>query len=640
MLVEALLDRCRRALGDPALVSTFLLRWQRYEPELSTALEAVYPERASEVLDRILDLALAATAARPQDLRVLDEARLLTPDWLQKPDMVGYVAYADRFAGSLRGIEDHLDHLDDLGVRYLHLMPLLKPRPGENDGGYAVMDYRTVREDLGTMGDLERLTAKLREHRISLVVDLVLNHVAKEHEWARRATAGEQRYRNYFFIHPDRAEPDAYEQTLPEVFPDFAPGNFTWDDELDGWVWTTFNSYQWDVNWANPDVFCEFLDVILMLANRGVEVVRLDAIAFIWKQLGTTCQNLPQVHDLTQALRAACRIVAPALAFKAEAIVGPDDLIDYLGTHSHHGKISDMAYHNSLMVQLWSSLASRDTRLMEAALGRFGAKPTNTTWGTYVRCHDDIGWAITDEDAAAVGLDGFWHRSFLSDFYSGQHEGSFARGLVFQANPATGDRRISGTLASLAGLEAALQTGDQQRVWDAVDRINLLHAAILGFGGIPLIFMGDEFALLNDHGFAEDPAHAGDNRWAHRPQMPWALAEGVRNHGDQPAGWVHQALRHMVRVRGRTVQLHAATESRVLPSPDPRILLLVREHPEGTMVQLYNFSEQDVHIPMGTVRDQLGDTAVELLGGHDYDLRPPTLTVPRLGAMWFTTSHP
>ena len=631
-------DRRRRiteVLGDTAPATSFELRWQRWAPGLERSLRAVYGERTDELMERLLDLMLAAAGARPQELRILDEQRLLQPDWLQRPEMVGYVCYADRFGDDLMGVAEHLEHLTDLGVRYLHLMPLLKPRPGENDGGYAVMDYRTVREDLGTMDDLAELTDVLRGHGISLVMDLVLNHVAKEHEWAARARAGEQRYRDYFISFADRQLPDAYEQVLPEVFPDFAPGNFTWDDQLQAWVWTTFNDYQWDVNWANPDVFCEFLDIILFLANRGVEVVRLDAIAFIWKQLGTVCQNLPQVHDITEALRAAARIVAPALAFKAEAIVGPDDLVHYLGTGRHSGLVSDMAYHNSLMVQLWSSLASRDTRLMEVALSRFPAKPTNTTWGTYVRCHDDIGWAVTDEDAAAAGLDGFSHRRFLSDFYAGDFVGSFAKGLVFQHNPATGDRRISGSLASLAGLEHALGEGSRQDVWDAVDRINLLHAVVMGFGGIPLVYMGDELAMLNDDDFASDPTHAADNRWVHRPRMPWRQVEGVLDDPQHPGRWVHAALKHLVAVRRSTPQLHASVESRVLPSPDPRLLLLVREHPLGTMAQLYNFSADQVAVPMGTVRDQLGDEAVELIGGHRWDLRVPTLVVGRYRSLWF-----
>ena len=267
------------------------------------------------------------------------------------------------------------------------------------------------------------------------------------------------RYRDYFHVFTDEAVLDAYEQTLPEVFPDFAPGNFTWDDDLQGWVWTTFNEFQWDLNWANPSVLLEFAEIILGLANLGVEVLRLDAIAFLWKRLGTSCQNQPEVHAITQALRAVTRIAAPAVAFKAEAIVGPRDLVQYLGTGTHAGRVSDLAYHNSLMVQVWSMLAARNTVLARQALGRLPASPATGTWITYVRCHDDIGWAIDDRDAHAVGVTGHGHRAFLSDWYSGEFPDTWADGLVFQANPATGDRRISGTAASLRACRPARSRG-------------------------------------------------------------------------------------------------------------------------------------------------------------------------------------
>ena len=457
------------ALGLDALVGagglspdrrqTFALRLDRYWPDLEAAVTEVHPdpEVAGALLTRLVRAAAAAYAERPADLHQLDQRRLLTPDWLQQPGMFGYACYADRFAGDLKGVAKHLDHLEDLGVTYLHLMPLLQPREGDNDGGYAVQDYRAVRPDLGTTDDLRDLATTLRGQGISLVIDLVLNHVAREHDWAVRARAGEPAYRDYFHVFPDRDLPDPYERTLPEVFPDFAPGSFTWDDELEGWVWTTFNEWQWDLNWANPAVLAEFAEIILWLANLGVEVFRLDAIAFLWKRMGTTCQNQPEVHAITQALHALTRIAAPAVAFKAEAIVGPRDLVQYLGTGRHAGRVSDLAYHNSLMVQTWSMLATGNTILARHALGALPATPGTGTWITYARCHDDIGWAIDDSDAHAAGVTGPGHRHFLSDWYAGTFPGSWAEGLVFQANPETGDQRISGTAASLAGLTTERQ---------------------------------------------------------------------------------------------------------------------------------------------------------------------------------------
>ncbi len=345
----------------------FEARLERWLPDLREALQPLYVDH-EEVVQRLVGLAAAAYASRDDDLHRLDLKRSLEPDWFQRPGMVGYAAYADRFAGTLAGVADRASYLTGLGVGYLHLMPLLTPRPAPNDGGYAVQDFRSVRPDLGTVADLRALTERLRGDGISLCLDLVLNHVAREHEWAVRARAGEATYRDYFLVYPDRSMPDAFERTLPEVFPDFAPGSFTWDADLDGWVWTTFNDYQWDVNWANPDVLCEYADVILDLANHGVEVFRLDAIAFTWKRIGTSCQNQPEVHALTQALRTVARIACPAVVFKAEAIVGPQDLVAYLGQGTHHGKVSDLAYHNGLMVQIWSMLASQDARLAARAL--------------------------------------------------------------------------------------------------------------------------------------------------------------------------------------------------------------------------------------------------------------------------------
>jgi amylosucrase len=597
--------------GEPVADRTvFLARLERWWPDLLDGLTEAYGD-AGELSAEVVELAARRFVERPPELRLLDLRRHVEPDWFEKPSALGYAAYTDRFAGDLRGVIDRVPYLAELGVTYLHLMPLLQPRPRPNDGGYAVMDYRTVRPDLGTFDDVDALTHVLREHAVSLTTDLVLNHVAAEHEWARRARAGEERYRHYFHVFPDRTEPDAFERTLPEVFPDFAPGSFTWDAELEGWVWTTFNTWQWDLNWHNPDVFVEFADIVCFLANHGVECLRLDAIAFIWKRLGTDCQNQPEVHALTQALRAVARIACPALVFKAEAIVGPDQLVPYLGVGKHYGKVSDLAYHNSLMVQIWSALASRDTRLMTQALRQFPRKPPTTSWATYVRCHDDIGWAISDEDASAVGLDGHAHRVFLSDYYSGAFPGSEARGLVFQENPATGDRRISGTAASLAGLEVAVEDGDDPRRVDiAVRRLLLAHLVILGFGGLPLIYMGDEIALLNDYSFADDPEHSDDNRWVHRPRMPWDVVER-RHVAGTLEHQVWHGLRSAVRVRSGLVAMHASVEPDLLGTANPAVFAIARRHPAQTVVGLFNMTESHQWWPRqavpldGDLRDAL-----------------------------------
>ena len=609
----------------------FATRLQRYWPDLLTGLTGAYPDHAPEMANRLVEIAAQNFQRRPADLRLLDLRRHADPQWYQHQQMLGYATYADLFAGDLKGVADRVDYLAELGVTYLHLMPLLKPRPGQNDGGYAVMDYRAVRSDLGSIDDLRELATVLRSHGISLTLDLVLNHVAAEHQWAKNARTGDPFYRQYFHMFADRELPDAYERTLPEVFPDFAPGNFSYDEESHSWVWTTFNTWQWDLNWHNPEVFYEFADLILWLANLGVECLRLDAIAFIFKRMGTNCQNQPEVHAITQALRTVARIAAPALIFKAEAIVGPADLAPYLGVGKHAGKVSDLAYQNSLMVQIWSALAAKDTRLFCAAMNRFPAKPPTTVWGTYLRCHDDIGWAIDDGDAASVGLNGYEHRRFLADYYAGLYPMSDARGLVFQENLLTGDRRISGTAASLAGIEAALISGDDIHLDLAIRRYVLAHCLVLGFGGLPLIYMGDELGLRNYYDFVEEPDHADDNRWVHRPPMPWDLAD--RRHIEGTVEYrIWHRLRHVITVRSSLPSLDASVESEILDPVNPAVLVFLRRFSSQTMVGVYNMTTESQKLPRWVV--PLGNWAWDALT-DETPLTDGPLTLDGYQVRWF-----
>ncbi len=610
-------------MSDASLAARIDAVW----PDVVRPLRGLYGDRPDfdALLARLRAQVEAAHAERPGELRALDERRLMAPDWFQRSDMLGYVCYTDRFAGTLRDLPPRIDYLRDLGVTLLHLMPLFKPRPGPNDGGYAVADYRAVDERLGTIDDLRAAADALRERGISLALDLVCNHTAREHEWAAKARGGDPTYLAYFRTYPDRTQPDRWEATLPEVFPDFAPGNFTWNDECARWVWTTFNDYQWDLDYANPDVFAEMFAVICHLANLGVEVLRLDAVAFMWKRLGTNCQNQPEVHLILQAWRALTRIVAPGVILLAEAIVAPDDLIGYLGQGEGAGKECELAYHNVLMVSLWSALAERNATLLTHTLRAMPPIPPSAAWLTYARLHDDIGWAVTDENAGAVGLAGFDHRSFLSDFYSGAFPDSFARGAVFQANPQTGDRRISGSLASLAGLELALERDDDELAALAVRRIMLLHHLILTFGGIPLVYMGDEIGQRNDPAYAEDPELAADNRWLHRPRMDWAAA-GRRTDPATIEARIYQELQSLVRLRAETPALHAQAAALALWSDDSRVFTLLRSSARGDLLVLANVSHEVVEtaLPMhwGSVRDLVtGEEADSRITLGEYQVR-------------------
>ena len=620
-------QRLAQALAEDADLPALLDRYDRWAQDLWDGLEVVY--NANTLLPQIIDVIVKIHKSRSKELKQRDQERILRPDWFQDPNAIGYVCYTDLFAGDLQGIRKRINYLKGLGVTYLHLMPLLNPRPGNSDGGYAVMDYKSVRSDLGTMNDLAELATDLHDAGISLTLDLVLNHVAKEHEWAQKARNGEEKYQNYFYVFPDRKIPDEYEKSLPEIFPTFAPGNFTYYQDMQKWVWTTFNEFQWDVNWSNPNLFLEYVDIIGYLANQGTDCVRLDAIAFIWKRLGTNCQNQPEVHAITQALRAISKIVTPSLIYKAEAIVGPKDVVHYLGQGSHAGKVSDLAYHNSLMVQIWSALAARDGRLLDTALSRFAPVPTTSAWATYLRCHDDIGWAIDDADAAAAGINGGGHRNFCAEFYANEFEGSFARGVHFQSNPLTGDRRTSGSAASLIGIQRALENNDAADLSTAINRLICAYAIVFGFGGIPLLYMGDELGMLNDESYKLDPAKSDDNRWIHRPKMNWDLATDAAN-GVGIAGRVYKAIGNLITARKNLASLHASVTAETDTRNDGAILLIRRKHAAGLLTEIYNLTEKTQYLD--TYEVAFGDRT-EAISGRKMHFTGK-VAVPPYAAWW------
>jgi len=509
--------------------------------------------------------------------------------------MLGGVCYVDLYAGNLTGIREKIPYFKELGLTYLHLMPLFRAPEGENDGGYAISSYREVDPRLGSMAELAGLAQELRANGISLVVDFVFNHTSNEHTWALQARAGDPEYLDYYFTFADRVMPDAYESTLREIFPDEHPGAFTYFEDMQRWVWTTFHSYQWDLNYRNPAVFNAMAGELLALANAGVEVLRLDAVAFIWKQLGTSCENLPEAHQIIQAFNAAARIAAPALLFKSEAIVHPDDVVRYISTEE-----CQISYNPLLMALLWESLATRDVRLLDISLReRYKLKP-GCAWVNYVRVHDDIGWTFSDEDAARLGIDAYGHRRFLNDFYTGRFAGSFARGLPFQENPKTGDCRISGTCASLAGLEKALNEETEREVELAVRRILLIHAVILTAGGIPLIYLGDEFGTLNDYSYRNDPRKMNDSRWVHRPAADWQRMQR-RSDPQTIEGRVYQGLRRLITLR-KNCPAVADGLLQGMDTGSSRVLGYLRVHTGGQALVLANFSEQEQVIPANLLR--------------------------------------
>jgi amylosucrase len=449
-----------------------------------------------------------------------------------------------------------------------------------------VSSYRETNPALGTIDELRQIAQELRGAGISLVLDFIFNHTSDEHDWAMKARAGDERFRRYYRVFPDRTLPDQYERTLREIFPDQAPGSFTWNDDLQGWVWTTFYTFQWDLNYENPEVLTAMMGEMLFLANVGVEVLRLDAVAFVWKRMGTGSENLPEAHMIIRALNALVQIAAPGMLFKSEAIVHPDDVASYIDFNE-----CPISYNPTLMAMIWDALATRRVDVMTYAMQHRYPLPLDCVWVNYVRVHDDIGWSMADQDMAFFGISGYDHRQFLNKFYTGRFEGSFARGLGFGYNPKNQDLRIAGTAASLAGLEQALERDNPLYIEHALARLLMIHSLILAAGGIPLLYIGDEIATLNDYNYGDDPRKGADTRWVHRPVFDWERAE-LRHNVNTAQGKMFTGLSKMIAARKQTPTFNGI-ETHFFHTGSVHVFGFVRS---GAVLCLFNFSEHPQQI--------------------------------------------
>ncbi|MEN6491320.1 MAG: amylosucrase [Rectinema sp.] len=571
--------------------------------------------------------AFEAFKARPRWLKARDHALPPESGWYLAQDVVGAVCYVDRWAGNFRGIAERLPYLKELGIKYLHLMPFFKSPDSENDGGYAVSSYRETNPALGSMAELSALARLLAGEDISLVADFVFNHTSDEHDWALAAKSGSAAHRDFYLTFPDFREPEEYSRTLRDIFPESRRGSFTWNEEMKRWVWTTFHSYQWDLNYRNPAVFNAMAGEMLALANHGVAALRLDAVAFIWKEKGTPCENLPQAHTIIRAFQSVVRLACPSLLFKSEAIVHPDSIARYIDMHE-----CQLSYNPLLMAELWEAAATKEVRLLAYSLKKRHHLPSGCVWVNYLRCHDDIGWTFADEDAAALGIKGFDHRQFLNRFYLGEFPGSFAQGLKFQYNPATQDMRICGTAASLAGIERDLRRDPGKNREIALRRFLLLYGIVFSAGGLPLIYLGDELGMENDPDWDKDPAHAGDSRWVHRPVFREALFE-ERHDPATVTGSVFAQFKKMIRARAAH-RIFAVQDIQMIESGHPSVLIFRKVSETETLVVVGNFSEHCAGVSMDvwhslfegiTSQDEIPE-AVDLLSDrHFVPEMPPEL---------------
>ena len=533
---------------------------------------------------------------RPAAFKKLDIEKEEKVNWFLSNDITGMSLYVDRFCGNLQNLSKKLDYFENLGVNFLHLMPIMQSPDGESDGGYAVSNFRKVDEKFGTDKDLQGLKKSMTKKGMYLMLDIVLNHTSHHHEWAAKAKAGDKAYQDFFYMYNDREQPDKYEAFLPEIFPESSPGNFTWDADCKKWVMTVFHHYQWDLNYTNPAVFVAMVDTIFYYANIGVDILRIDAPAFIWKQIGTTCQNLPQAHDILRLIKQCVQVATPGMALLGEAIVAPKEIMKYFGTGLYTAKECDFAYNATHMALQWDALATGDVQVMMAAQHEILQKPFSTSWITYTRCHDDIGLGYDDYMIQQAGFNPYQHRSFLKDYYSGALPNSPASGALFSVNPKTQDARISGTLASLCGLQKAVQNNNETDINLSIKKIILMQAHSFFMGGVPMLFYGDEIGYTNDNSYLQDEGKSYDNRWMHRPIIHWEKNNKINIEGTIEHT-VFLATQKLIAIRKQQKVVADYKNITWLATYSKHIAAYLRTLDDDKLYCVFNFSTHTTYMP-------------------------------------------
>ncbi len=580
--------------GNETSVKEFEERFLHHADELKWLYCELYRDN-TDAYDRLVCLLRRAYEARPEALKELDRRRASDPGWYKGHSLVGMLMYVDAFAGTLRGVKEKLSYLEECNVNYLHLMPLLESPAGRSDGGYAVSDFRKVQPELGTMSDLAELSRACHDRGISLCLDFVMNHTSEDHAWARRARKGEKEYQDRYFFFDSWDLPAEYEKTVPQVFPSTAPGNFTWCEEAGKVVMTTFYPYQWDLNYRNPVVFNEMVENMLFLCNRGVDILRLDAVPYIWKELGTNCRNLPQVHTLVRMMRMVCEIVCPGTLLLGEVVMEPSKVVPYFGTLEKPE--CHMLYNVTTMATTWHTVAAKDVRLLKHQLSQVFDLPREYVFLNYLRCHDDIGWGLDYTYLGQFGMEEVPHKKYLNDYFTGKWPGSPACGELYNDDPRLGDARLCGTTASLCGIESAQERCCAPALAKAVRLDIMLHAYMFTLSGIPVLYSGDEIAQKNDNSYHADPLKCEDSRWLHRGRLNWNHAE-KRSDAASVEGQIFIALNALEKIRTGHRVFDSAADVWLPETGNNGILAIGRYHRGEKLLAYFNFSDSDTVVDL------------------------------------------
>lgn len=566
----------------------FAQRMEKHQDELRWLYMELYGNDAmyAELCEQMHDYYLK----RSTELKKRDIKKEKNPDWFKEKEMLGMMLYIDHFAGNLKGVEKKLAYLKECNVNCLHLMPFLDTPKGKSDGGYAVADFRKVRPDLGTMKDLARLTEKCHENGMNVCMDFVMNHTSEEHEWAKRARAGEGEYMSRYFFYDNGDIPARYEETVPQVFPTTAPGNFTWLPEIGHYVLTTFYPYQWDLNYRNPRVFNEMMYNFLFLANQGMDIIRIDAVPYIWKELGTSCRNLKEVHTIVRMMRMIAEIVCPSVILLGEVVMEPEKVVPYFGTVEKPE--CHMLYNVTTMATTWNSIATRDIRLLKKQMDIVSRLPKQYTFLNYLRCHDDIGWGLDFDTMKQWGMEEPSHKRYLNDYFTGKIADSISRGELYNDDPVTQDARFCGTTASMCGIEAAGFEGNAEKMQTAIQEDLMLHAYMLTQSGIPMLYSGDELGQVNDYSYKDDAEKASDSRYLHRGAFLWELAD-KRKDLSTVQGQLFQMLNRLEQIRRQENVFSQEAEVYTYDVHNDSILGILREYKGERFIALFNFSESE-----------------------------------------------
>lgn len=566
----------------------FAQRMEKHQDELRWLYMELYGNDAmyAELCEQMHEYYLK----RSTELKKRDIKKEKNPDWFKEKEMLGMMLYIDNFAGNMKGVEKKLAYLKECNVNCLHLMPFLDTPKGKSDGGYAVADFRKVRPDLGTMKDLARLTEKCHENGMNVCMDFVMNHTSEEHEWAKRARAGEGEYMSRYFFYDNGDIPARYEETVPQVFPTTAPGNFTWLPEIGHYVLTTFYPYQWDLNYRNPRVFNEMMYNFLFLANQGMDIIRIDAVPYIWKELGTSCRNLKEVHTIVRMMRMIAEIVCPSVILLGEVVMEPEKVVPYFGTVEKPE--CHMLYNVTTMATTWNSIATRDIRLLKKQMDIVSRLPKQYTFLNYLRCHDDIGWGLDFDTMKQWGMEEPSHKRYLNDYFTGKIADSISRGELYNDDPVTQDARFCGTTASMCGIEAAGFEGNAEKMQTAIQEDLMLHAYMLTQSGIPMLYSGDELGQVNDYSYKEDAEKVSDSRYLHRGIFQWILAD-KRKDLSTVQGQLFQMLNRLEQIRRQENVFSQEAEVYTYDVHNDSILGILREYKGERFIALFNFSENE-----------------------------------------------